>query len=481
MQAAQAAAPETAALAARLFASAEEALRRRRPAEALPVLDRLRALSGEAGAAEALRAEALLQLARFEEADAAAAAALAAELNSARHLQLRARAQLALGRRREGIGTAASAVMADPSDPAARALLGLALMEEGRLEEAIYFLGLAFRADPANPMIQLRLGQAFMRAGRHEAAAELLAHCAALAPDLPGLAAMRAMNALAAGNTEEAIALARAGIERSGPDAGLYSVLAHAPESAGRREEAAPAFRAAARLAPHDPYLAHLAATMAGEAPEMATEGYVARLFDSYASRFEASLLALGYRVPGLVRRAVERAWPDVAAGRVRLGPVLDLGCGTGLVGAALHDLLGEVLVGVDLSRRMLAEAAAKGIYTELRHAEIEAALAAERGTYALIVAADVLCYFGRLDTVLPLCRARLSPGGLVIFSVERGAPGSGYRLGAQGRYAHAPDLVRSSLAEAGLEALEWREEDLRSDHGRPVPGLLVVARAARH
>jgi len=445
------------------------------------VLDRLRTLPGVRGTAEALRAEALLQLARFEEADAAAEAALAEAPDSTRRLQLRARTQLARGRRLHSIDCAAAAVMADPADPNAKALLGLALMEEGRLEEAIYFLGLAFQAEPGNPLTQLRLGQAFMRDGRHAAAAELLAHCATQAPDLPGLAAMRAMNALASGDAGEAIALARAAIDRSGPEAGLCSVLAHALESVGRREEAAPAFRMAARLAPEDPYLAHLAATMAGETPEIAAAGYIAKLFDSYAERFETSLIALGYRVPGLVRRAVERLLPEVAAGASRLGPVLDLGCGTGLVGAVLHDLLGDTLVGVDLSRRMLEQAEAKGVYTALRQADIAAAMASDPGRYALIVGADVFCYLGRLDTVLALCRARLAEDGLLLFSIELGAPGSGFRLGSQGRYAHAPDLIRTNLTAAGLEPVEWREEGLRRDRGRAVPGLFVAARTVRH
>ncbi len=472
-------APPPVGLAARLTASAEAALRRRRPAEALPALDRLRILPGETAAAETMRAEALLQLARFDEAAVAAGVALAAEPPSAPRLRLLARAQLGRGLKREGIVSAADAVMADPSDISAKALLGLALMQDGRLEEAIYFLGLAFRADPSNPLIQLRLGQAFMRDGRHAAATELLAFCAQHTPDLPGLAAMRAMNALAAGETEEAIALANAAIERGGPDPGLFSVLAHALESAGRREEAAPAFRAAARLAPHDPYLAHLAATMAGETPDAAAAGYVAKLFDSYANRFEQSLIALGYRVPGLMRRAVERLLPEVAEGPARLGPVLDLGCGTGLVGAALHDLLGGPLVGVDLSAGMLAEARAKTVYAELRQADILDAMLADRASYHLIIAADVFCYLGRLDDVLTLCRARLAPGGLLLFTVERGEAGGGFRLGSQGRYTHAPDLVAEALAASFLEPVEMREEILRGERDGPVAGLFVVARAA--
>ena len=74
-------------------------------------------------------------------------------------------------------------------------------------------------------------------------------------------------------------------------------------------------------------------------AQDRAPEGYVTALFDGDAPYFEAALLSLGYRVPGLIRRAVERLLPAVVAGAAPLGPVLDLGCGTGLAGVALSDL----------------------------------------------------------------------------------------------------------------------------------------------
>lgn len=481
MDAVPTARPQDAALAERLAGRARAALRERRPAEALPALDRLRRLPGQAGGAEAMRAEALLELGRYHEADEAAEAALAGDPGSASRLQLRARAHLACGRRLDAIDAAAAAVQAAPADPLAKALLGATLIEERRFEEAIYFLGLAFEARPDNPLIQLRLAEALRRGGRCAAAEELLDHCVAIAPALPGLAEARATAALAAGDPGRAIRLAEEGLARTGPDAGLYSALAHALEGAGRREEAAPVFRMASRLAPHDPYLAHLAATMAGETTAAATEGYIQSVFDGYAPRFETSLIALGYRVPGLIRRAVERLLPEVAEGRARLGPVLDIGCGTGLVGVALHDLLGGALTGIDLSRRMLDEAAAKGLYTALHHGEFGRVLRGATDRYDLITAGDVFCYIGDLAGTLALCRARLAPGGLLLFSVERGEAGSGIRLGAQGRYLHAPDLVRESLAAAGLEVVEAQEEDLRLDHGSPVRGLLLAARPVRH
>ena len=212
---------------------------------------------------------------------------------------------------------------------------------------------------------------------------------------------------------------------------------------------------------------------------DRAPEGYVAAVFDGYAPHFEAALLGLGYRVPGLVRRAVERLLPAVAAGEARLGPVLDLGCGTGLVGVALSDLLGGSLIGIDVSRRLLEQAAAKGIYTELRRVELTEALRADVGAYALITAADVFCYLGELREALTLCSERLTPGGLLLFSLERAAPGEGWRLGPEGRYAHTPDYLAACLMEAGLHAVECREEALRRDGNAVVPGLLVAARRA--
>ena len=69
---------------------------------------------------------------------------------------------------------------------------------------------------------------------------------------------------------------------------------------------------------------------------------------------------------------------PRIASG-LSLGPVLDLGCGTGLVALAIGDLPIESFTGIDLSPRMLAHAKAKRIYAELREADIIADLTRTR------------------------------------------------------------------------------------------------------
>ena len=465
--------------ALRLHAEARRLLAARRPAEALPMLDRLAHLPELAPRAAALRAEALAALERLEEAEAAADLALAAD-PAPQALQLRARIRLARGNRPGALDDAAVAVMARPWDAGAKALLGTALIEAGRLEEAIFFLGEAMAAAPADGWIKARLAQAFMLDGRHAAATELLDHCAATTPDQPGLAALRAQSRLLAGDAAGAEVLAAAALATGAADAGLHSIRAHALIACGRMAEAAPHLTAAARLAPGDGYLAHLAAAAAGEATERASDRYVAALFDGYAPRFEAALLGLGYRVPGLLRRAVERLFPEVASGAARLGPVLDLGCGTGLAGVAIADLLGGPLDGIDLSAGMLREAAGKGLYASLRQVELATALREDTTPRALVLAADVFCYFGALEEVLCLCRACLAPGGRLVFSLERlgeGAPD--WRLAPSGRYAHAPGYIRACLAAAGMTILEWREEDLRLEADHAVAGLVIAAGSA--
>jgi predicted TPR repeat methyltransferase len=464
-----------AALAERLASAARTALRAQRPREALPSLDRLRLLPGEAARAAALRAEALLELGQAEAADEAAATALALEPGDAWHLLLRARAHHACGRLLDALDTAAAAVVARPTDRSALVLFAGLLLADGRFRDAVQVVEDALRHYPEDPGLLLRLGIALRCDGRHADSAAILDDCARLAPALPDLALAQAQTALARGEIDSAIAIAEAGLRQIGADAGLYSILGHALEKAGRGGDAMAALRAASRLAPEDAYLAHLVATAEGVTPERAGAGYVSTLFDGYAPHFEASLIGLGYRVPGLIRLTLDRLRPGAAP----LGPVLDLGCGTGLVGVALLDRLGAALVGVDLSGRMLKEARAKQIYTELQEADLLDALRNGDQRYDLIIAADVFCYLGQLETVLAACTPRLANGGLLLFSVERGAEGSGYRLHRQGRYTHAPDLLRADLTAAGLLPIEMREEVLRHNGGKPVDGLLVIARAA--
>ncbi len=210
-------------------------------------------------------------------------------------------------------------------------------------------------------------------------------------------------------------------------DACGFGLLGHALSSLGRYDDAADAYVAASKLAPDDPYVRHLAAAAGRfEAGERAPPDYVRALFNSYADRFDQHLIHLRYRIPGLLRGVLAR---HAAAP----GPVLDLGCGTGLLAVACQDVVHGDWTGVDLSPRMLAAAREKALYRELHEADLTAYLADEERTFPLILAGDVLCYFGPLAPILKAVQSHLTPDGRFVLTV--GTARLRIRCGAPGSY----------------------------------------------
>ena len=220
---------------------------------------------------------------------------------------------------------------------------------------------------------------------------------------------------------------------------------------------------------------AHLARLDAGDDLPALSPAYVRALFDGYAPRFERHLVdGLGYVGPRLVRDALP---PEPA----RFDRVLDLGCGTGLMGAAIRDRAGH-LTGVDLSTGMLALARAKShhgrpLYDRLAEGDLAAFLAAEApGSADLCLATDVLIYVADIAPVLERIARVLRPGGVAAFTVQS-HDGDGAILGADGRYAQADAHIAAATSAAGLKTLTLRLAGIRCEQDRPVPGRVVVLR----
>ena len=106
-----------------------------------------------------------------------------------------------------------------------------------------------------------------------------------------------------------------------------------------------------------------------------------------------------------------------VEAGGV--GPVLDVGAGTGLVAAALSALGVAPVDGTDFSPEMLAVAASKGVYQRVFLGDVTSRLDVPDGHYAGVVSSGTftLGHVGpaALDEVLRITR----PGGLVVMSIN--------------------------------------------------------------
>ena len=467
-----------------LLARAEELIDQGRPAAARPLLAAVRGTMEPSAGLSVLAARIALSDGQLDTAGD--------ELDRALHLhpdhpglrKIRAGLRRQLGDLEGATRDAAEAVIGDNGDLAAKALLGDLLTDIGRPIDAVACLGEVVAAKPADVFYREALARAWTVAGDMDTALAILQDGF---PIVPGAAALRNASILLCIRRRDftrATGLAEQSVRDGAADATTFGLLGHALSSAGRHADAALAYGEALKLAPGDAYVRHLvaAAGIASCAPR-APDDYVRTLFDGYADRFESHLVSLGYRIPGLIRHHIQ-----AFAAETDIGPVLDLGCGTGLVALAVSDLEIGPFTGVDLSPRMLDEARSKGLYAELREAQLPAALRADTARWKLIVAADLLCYFGAVDDMLDAVRARLADGGRFILSVEELLPNHGgelngngqWALGRQGRYAHDAAYVRAAADAAGFNCLSLTREVLRFEAGGPVAGLIAVLERPR-
>ena len=99
-------------------------------------------------------------------------------------------------------------------------------------------------------------------------------------------------------------------------------------------------------------------------------------------------------------------------------GSVLDLGCGTGLMGFELRGST-QRLEGIDLSSKMLKQAKSKEIYDRLIQGDITEFLTSAELDFNYYFAADVFIYIGDLFKIFSLIKDRNKEGGKLIFSTE--------------------------------------------------------------
>jgi predicted TPR repeat methyltransferase len=452
---------------------------------ARPLLAALRKVTAPCAELDELTGLLLLREGRVADALAELDAAIDKIPDAAGLRLCRAEARMQINDFAAAAADAAEAVILSPRTSQAKALLGVILIEMGRPIDAIACLAEAVAADPRRPAYRQGLAQAQERAGDPAAAAITLQEGMRLAPGSDALRTAAIMQAMRRRDFAAAAAIAEAARRDGVADACVFGLLGHALSSLGRHEEALDAYADALKLAPEDPYVRHLVRA-GGVLPgaDRAPVEYLQAVFDGYAERFEAHLIGLGYRIPGLIRAALIEHLP---LDQMRIGPVLDLGCGTGFLGVALSDLPLGPLTGVDISAGMLKEAAAKNLYAALHEADLEVFLAGAERDWAVLLAADVLIYFGALETVFSLAHAALRPHGLFVFSSEELRQDAvtpadrGWRLGRQGRYSHTLDYVGHAATEAGFRVRELRREAVRYEGGAAVPGLLAVVERVGH
>jgi predicted TPR repeat methyltransferase len=203
---------------------------------------------------------------------------------------------------------------------------------------------------------------------------------------------------------------------------------------------------------------------------------YMRGLFDGFSHHYDDTMLnKLDYRAHLHVRAMVERVAPQLKPPPWR---ILDLGCGTGLVGVALKGLApGSRLDGIDLSPRMLEAARARGFYSDLILGDLETVLAQSGPSYDLIVSADTMTYFGNLAPVFSGVARRLEPGGVYVFASEAKA-GDGWEKTKVHRYRHGKSYLHAEAERVGLAVIDLVRCTLRYEESQPVSGFTVALRS---
>ncbi len=152
----------------------------------------------------------------------------------------------------------------------------------------------------------------------------------------------------------------------------------------------------------------HLGKVYDAQAPEQ-----VAAAYDAWAASYDAEMAAAGYRHPSIGCALLARHAPRGT------GPVLDAGCGTGLLGDWLGILGFGPVEGLDLSAGMLAVARAKGSYARLHQLALGGPLPFADGAFAAVISTGVFTTGHVGAEALPELVRITQEGGPLVLTVK--------------------------------------------------------------
>jgi predicted TPR repeat methyltransferase len=347
-----------------------------------------------------------------------------------------------------------------------------ALADRGQFQESIALYKRAIAARPDLAPARQNLAASWLQIGNYEEAIAESRAALALHPECASALNTLGVALAHRGRMQDAINVLTAALRAKPGYANAAHNLANVLARCERREEAIAAYRRALEI---DPRLSHaafdLAALGAAEPPPQMPRSYLTAFFNDYAPRFERHMAELRYVAPRLLAEAV------LTEGSQTFDEAVDLGCGTGLVGALFRPHVRH-FVGVDLAEAMIAVARQRGVYDELANEDLVDYLRHCETAVDLLLAADVLIYFGDLADFFAAAAARLRARGLFAFSIEA-TTNCDHRLQASRRYAHSPEYIRRLAAAHGWTELVARESSLRNgQHDAPAAGIVFVYRA---
>jgi predicted TPR repeat methyltransferase len=372
--------------------------------------------------------------------------------------------------------------MADARDPITLHSDGVQAFRAGHLEMAANLIAKAIAANGHMPDFHYNLAIVLRAQGKLKKAAASYQRAVLLKPDYA-----EAHNNLgniwkALGKLDDARACFEHALRCKPGNADTHYSLGILCSDLGDRAEAALHFHRCLDQDPDDSrgvrmLLAHLGLA---SAPERTPQAQLLNLYN-VRSRFwdrESSYFGHTLVAEGLQKHAAHTNLD-----------ILDIGCGTGLVGAQVRRLASK-LDGVDISLAMLEKARDKKIYDRLDRADFVSFMSAHSESYDAILGAATLIHFGDLHAVFRAAAMCLRDGGLFVFTlfsnepnvaIEGGADfsvASNDKLAQSGCYTHGANYVERLAAESGFSVQMLKKVVHEHDQNdNPITGLLVVLR----
>jgi predicted TPR repeat methyltransferase len=135
----------------------------------------------------------------------------------------------------------------------------------------------------------------------------------------------------------------------------------------------------------------------------------IADRYDQWAKAYDDDLASWSYEAPSVVAETVISRHPTA-------GSVLDVGCGTGLVGRALRarGFSGQIL-GLDISDASLEMARQSGAYGSVERADLQQRLPVQDDSVDVLVCVGVMTYLPEVESVWREFARVARPEGLVV------------------------------------------------------------------
>ncbi|MBI3440937.1 MAG: tetratricopeptide repeat protein [Proteobacteria bacterium] len=343
--------------------------------------------------------------------------------------------------------------------------------------DALEMLDRAIALHPGYSVALLCKGEIMQKEGRVDEALNCYRQAIASAPDKAGIYFGVGQALTALGRRDEAIKHYQTAVALRPSWAAPHLELADMYKKDGKLNEAADCCHRVLSFQPDNVFARHMLYALEGAPIERASAEYVRQLFDGYASSFDQNLLEkLDYRTPAMLAELMR----NYLAGKDGEWHILDIGCGTGLMGPELRGL-GKRLVGVDLSAKMLQKAQERGVYNELLEGDlVERMVQFPSASFDVGVAADVFVYVGNLAPVFEQCRRILREQGVLAFSIERLSDDTcDFTLELTQRFKHSCGYIDRLCSRFGFIVVHREFAHIRKQGRDPVEGCLYLLRKA--